>query len=1439
MGFSVGRTRQSGQFKGSLARQWVIFILLLSLLPVLMLGTTTYFRSRQLLLSQIREQMQSVTQTQANQLKDLVSSGQLTVDKIASDSRLTGAVNKLMDVPNDRLSLDAAQLTLRDYLERSGKGDQVLFDELMIVNLNAKLLVTTNPDWGKNNYSENYVIKNLLGRNKSQAFFNPAPFYYNKLVLFSAATIKDYSGNPIATVIGSYNSTVPRSSLVAAGGFFPSATAYYLTNDNIMLGINPSEQELTPLQSMPEYQDMVLSKVDRMELMGTFNRYETYGDIDAFSYILWMPELSMGLVLEVPQRVVFSQLVNLSPLNLLILISTLLITGGLTYLFSFRIVQPLLDLVRHAHSFAEGNWSQRARVNRNDEIGLLAYSFNRMVEQITDLYRSLEQKVAERTEQIRLASEVGQLATSSAERGEIIRRTVELVVERFGYLYAGMYLLDDSGLNAVLIEESTRNSSIKGNKGVRVRLGSYSLIGWVLANSKSRVIGDIALEPSYQELMVETAQSALALPIMISDKLLGVLNVQSTAVEAFDDETVSVLQTLTNQVAASLENIRLLEGAQVNIEETALLYRCGRQVAMANNETEVLGLLNNTLNNTRYVAGIYAIEFDHINVLSIIDAQTPTGQNTATGISLPLLNVAERLTNVDHVMIDNLAKPNEFENMLTFFVRRGCRSAVVFPIREGDQLAKILILGERDGVPITETGLQPFTNLMAVTSSTLSRFRLVRRLEESYKQLQTLGAISQSISVVTDLSVIYQNMHREISQLLGSGLEFAVMIYDENAVTIQAPFVVEAGRYSSVEPFPLGEGMTSHVINTRQTLLINRDAQRRSMELGAKIIGRSARSWLGIPLLAGESVVGVIVIQDLERENRFKDEDVTLLETMAPQLAIAIRNAQLVTDMQAALRAYDQERFFLNTLLTNTPDQVYFTDQEGHYIRVSRSFTQAMGMESDVQVIGRTPAQIIESEQGMDLLRTQLEMISSGQSAKEVVEHFNPGENNESWAVVSRIVMRTSEDENVGLLSISHDITDMKRAEAVAQRNSQQIRTAAEIARDTTGTLVIDELLAKAVNLVRERFGFYHASIFLLDPTNQYAILRESTGTAGAQMKTAGHRLAVGSRSIVGRATEQKQAMVINDVTSDPAYYANPLLPDTRSELTIPMMIGDRVLGALDVQSTHVDAFTPEDISILQILADQLAVAVMNANLFANAQENLSLHRMLHTITSQAAAKGNPEEVLIATTQTLKSSLPNYRIAFFTPDESGLFLNVRASAGYEGVEMGSMVTGFGEGAVGMAAENQQSVVVTDLATDPRFSTETSDAISQIAVPVLYSGNLLGVLLMESPKVAAFDENDQDIMTTLGNSLGAILYNAQLISEIRRQVEHQRRIYDVTSRIRRSVDIQTILQTSAAEICRAVGAGKAYIELMPAVEQSHAEQPSMGGNGSQPHDEEER
>ncbi|NTU74814.1 MAG: response regulator, partial [Anaerolineaceae bacterium] len=156
-------------------------------------------------------------------------------------------------------------------------------------------------------------------------------------------------------------------------------------------------------------------------------------------------------------------------------------------------------------------------------------------------------------------------------------------------------------------------------------------------------------------------------------------------------------------------------------------------------------------------------------------------------------------------------------------------------------------------------------------------------------------------------------------------------------------------------------------------------------------------------------------------------------------------------------------------------------------------------------------------------------------------------------------------------------------------------------------------------------FGFYHVSLFLMDERGAYATIRESTGEAGKELRARGHKLAAGSRSVVGNVAASGTPLVVNDVKSSNLYYPNPLLPETRSEMGIPLKIGRRIIGILDIQASLRNAFSQDDITVLQILGDQIAIAIENARAYELSQKAVEEMKEVDRLKSQFIANMSHE----------------------------------------------------------------------------------------------------------------------------------------------------------------------------------------------------------------------
>jgi GAF domain-containing protein/HAMP domain-containing protein len=174
----------------------------------------------------------------------------------------------------------------------------------------------------------------------------------------------------------------------------------------------------------------------------------------------------------------------------------------------------------------------------------------------------------------------------------------------------------------------------------------------------------------------------------------------------------------------------------------------------------------------------------------------------------------------------------------------------------------------------------------------------------------------------------------------------------------------------------------------------------------------------------------------------------------------------------------------------------------------------------------------------------------------------------------------------------------------VAER-TKQLRAMNEVARVAASSLDPNELLSKVVNLFTDQFGYYYAAIYLLDPSEKWAELREATGDAGSVLKQNHHRLEIAGRNMVGTSIREKSPRIAQIASEEKQRYENPLLPYTRSEAALPLIAGDRVLGSLNIQSTREADFNVNVVETMQSMAGQLAIALENARLFQDARQNI------------------------------------------------------------------------------------------------------------------------------------------------------------------------------------------------------------------------------------------
>jgi GAF domain-containing protein/HAMP domain-containing protein len=367
-------------------------------------------------------------------------------------------------------------------------------------------------------------------------------------------------------------------------------------------------------------------------------------------------------------------------------------------------------------------------------------------------------------------------------------------------------------------------------------------------------------------------------------------------------------------------------------------------------------------------------------------------------------------------------------------------------------------------------------------------------------------------------------------------------------------------------------------------------------------------------------------------------------------------------------------------------------------------------------------------------------------------------------------------------------ISDLESRVATRTRDIQATQ---DITRYASAERDLDRLMSRVVDLIIDRFpSIYHAQIFLLDGDRQYAVVRASTGAVGQQLLARGHRLAVGSISVIGQVTEQGRLILARDTAASQVHRRNEFLPDTRAELAIPLMIGDEVIGALDVQSKAPDIFTQDLIDVLQTMSEQLAIAIQNARLYEeNSRRALELEA-----TNRAATRRAWSEFMRDQRRTVLEKGAGYD-ALLT-DGSGNTITTEASPLRERA---------------LAERRAIAGEMTERNTIP------------VAVPVVLRGETLGAVEWELP-AAGFGAEKLELAQELANRLAVSLENARLFAESRRATERERTVNTIAARLTTQSGIDDILRTAVREVGQALGAPQVTIRLQ--AQPANAEAPSQ-------------
>ncbi len=362
--------------------------------------------------------------------------------------------------------------------------------------------------------------------------------------------------------------------------------------------------------------------------------------------------------------------------------------------------------------------------------------------------------------------------------------------------------------------------------------------------------------------------------------------------------------------------------------------------------------------------------------------------------------------------------------------------------------------------------------------------------------------------------------------------------------------------------------------------------------------------------------------------------------------------------------------------------------------------------------------------------------------------------------------------------------------ERVAERTREleeslfELEGAAQVARQAASIRDVEQLLDETVHLISVLFGFYHTGIFMLDETKEYAVLQAASSEGGRRMLERGHRLKVGEKGIVGHVAGSGTPRIALDVGEDAVYFDNPDMPETRSEMAVPLEVRREIIGVLDVQSQEAKAFSDPDIAIIKSLADQIALAIENAHLLEESQQALQELEVLYGRRVREAWRSQPSR---------------QRTAYRFTDA--------------GVERARGVP---------SLEAQDEPLVSDLVIE-----EDEGDGRRLASPIRLRGQEIGsIILRQEPAEEPWSEEELALMEEVSAQIALALENARLLEETQRRAAREQLTREITDNIRSAVSVEDAIQRAIREVGRALEASEMIARIGPEPILRH----EQGGDG---------
>ena len=507
-----------------------------------------------------------------------------------------------------------------------------------------------------------------------------------------------------------------------------------------------------------------------------------------------------------------------------------------------------------------------------------------------------------------------------------------------------------------------------------------------------------------------------------------------------------------------------------------------------------------------------------------------------------------------------------------------------------------------------------------------------------------------------------------------------------------------------------------------------------------------------------------------------------------------------------------EERF--QQVAENAQEWIWEVDAHGLYTYASPVVEKMFGYKPE-EVVGKKHFyDLLHLEDREELKKAAFEVFAQKQPFREFINRNVRQDGETVWLSTSGVPILDEEGNLLGYRGADTDITERKRAERALEWRASQLAAVNKIGQQIASILDRDELLHQMANLLEDVFGYRYAYIFLLDEDSDELVLRAG---AGPGRLLEGTRLAIEARSINAWVARTSKPLLDNDVSNQPMYLHLEEVADTKSELAVPIRVKDQVIGTLDVQSTELNAFDESDLFTLQTLASQAGIAIENARLYEETERRGEEMTSVYNISVATTSTLSLDEVLRSVCEQVSRlmEVSSFYIALYDADREELSFELALDEGAP-VEKFSRKIANGGGLSGWIVQSKQSLLIRDAEKEgfPVGAIVVGlPARSWLGAPLLYMGQVVGVMGVQSYQPNAFDEDDQELLSTIATQVAIAVENARLFTETNGRAKDLALLLGTSTAISSTLDLDQILETVARQIITSLVATLCRITLL--------------------------